>query len=76
MNRHDLESAAKALESSGYRFYAPSTTDGANIRRYDPVDWRAVIGAVMQARGWVIGPEVEERTGPELKLVPSETEEG
>lgn len=70
MNRHDLESAARALESSGYRFYRATSSDGANLRSYEPVDWQTAIGRLMNATGWVIGPEVDETTKPELRIEP------
>lgn len=70
MNRHDLETAAEKLERSGVRFYAPSTSDGANIREYTPVDWQAALVRIMGAFGWVVGPEIEETPRPELRIEP------
>lgn len=76
MNRHDLQSAAAKLERSGVRFYSADSTDGANIARWRPVDWQTAIGRLISVTGWVVGPDVEETEGPELKLVPTDGGEG
>ena len=64
MNRHDLESAAEALERSGVRFCHADSQDGANIARWKPVDWQTAIGKLISVTGWVVGPEVEEEGEP------------